>query len=97
MKNRYLIDPDARRDLEQIFDYVTAENRSAAQRLMRAFRQRFRLLASQPLMGQARPELAPNLRSFSVGNYVFFFRPIAHGIAVARVLHGARDIDALFG
>jgi hypothetical protein len=30
-------------------------------------------------------------RSFSVGNYVIFFRPIDSGIEVARVIHGSRD------
>ena len=54
------------------------------------------LLAQQPLMGQARPELAADLRSFSVGNYVIFFLPLADGIEVQRVLSGARDVDALF-
>ena len=55
------------------------------------------LVAGQPLLGRLCPELAPNLRSFPVGNYVIFYRPIDNGIEVARVLHGARDIDSLFG
>ena len=34
------------------------------------------------------------LRSFPVGNYLVFYRPLAEGdgIAVIRVLHGARDL-----
>jgi hypothetical protein len=47
-------------------------------------------------MGRLRPELAPHLRSFPIGNYVIFYRLTQEGIEVARVLHGARDIDALF-
>jgi toxin ParE1/3/4 len=58
--------------------------------------EKFVLLAGQPLLGRLRPELAPNLRNFPVGNHVIFYRPIDNGIEVARVLHGARDIDALF-
>ena len=54
------------------------------------------LLAGQPLMGRERPELAPNLRSFSVGSYVILYRPISEGIEVGRIIHGARDIDAQF-
>jgi toxin ParE1/3/4 len=65
--NRYRIDFQARTDLEEIFDYVARDNRPAASRLMGQFKERFRLLAAHPLMGQSRPELAPNLRSFSVG------------------------------
>jgi toxin ParE1/3/4 len=38
----------------------------------------------------------PALRSLSVGNYLIFYRPLADGIEIVRVLHGARDIDSLF-
>jgi toxin ParE1/3/4 len=58
--------------------------------------EKFVLLPGQPLLGRLRPELALNLRSFPVDNHVIFYRPIDAGIEVARVLHGARDIDALF-
>jgi toxin ParE1/3/4 len=54
------------------------------------------LLASQPLLGQLRPEFAPNLRSFSAGSYVIFYRPVRAGIEVMRVIHSARNIDTLF-
>jgi plasmid stabilization system protein ParE len=29
--------------------------------------------------------------------YVIFFRAIPGGVQIARVLHGRRDIDAIFG
>jgi toxin ParE1/3/4 len=58
--------------------------------------EKFVLLAGQLLLGRWRPELAPNLRSFPTDNHVIFSRPIDAGIEAARVLHGARDIDALF-
>jgi toxin ParE1/3/4 len=41
-----------------------------------------------------------NLRSFGVkgfGNYVIFYSPIADGIEVFHVLHGARNFDTLLG
>lgn len=47
-------------------------------------------------MGRKRDELVPNLRSFPVGNYLIFYRPINQGIEVLRVLHGARDIPSIF-
>jgi toxin ParE1/3/4 len=46
-------------------------------------------------MGRARPELAPDLRSFPFGRYVIFYMPLSDGIDVVRVLHSARDIDGL--
>jgi toxin ParE1/3/4 len=58
--------------------------------------EKFALWATQPLMGRSRDELAPGLRSFAFGRYVVFYEPLADGIDVVRVLHGARDIDANF-
>jgi toxin ParE1/3/4 len=94
--NRFRIDHQAQADLEEIFDYIARNNCSAASRLMLQFKERFRLLAGHPLMGQSRPELAPNLCSFTLGNYVIYYRPMKRGIEVARVLHAARDIDIVF-
>jgi plasmid stabilization system protein ParE len=34
--------------------------------------------------------------AFLFGRYIIFREPIEHGIDVARVLHSARDIDAVF-
>lgn len=47
-------------------------------------------------MGQARPDLRAELRSISHGNYVVFFYPRSFGIEVTTVIHGARDIEAMF-
>lgn len=93
---RYRIALAAQVDLDQIYDYVAKENLSAADELIEKLKERFRLLATQPLMGELRSQLAPNLRSFSVGNYVVFYRPIADGIEVARIIQSARDIEAQF-
>lgn len=46
--------------------------------------------------GRSREELAPGLRSLAFGRYVVFYMPLPDGIDVVRVLHGSRDIDALF-
>ena len=89
-------DRAAQRDLDEMWDYVAQESVAAASRLIDTIVEACDRLASQPEMGRLRPELAPNLRSFPVGSYVIFYRPTLDGIEVARVLHGARDIDALF-
>jgi toxin ParE1/3/4 len=51
-------------------------------------------MRDNPLIGRARPELAADLRSFPVGNYVLFYRPIADGVELVRALSGHRDIHA---
>jgi toxin ParE1/3/4 len=86
----------AKSDLASIRTYVARDNPPAAARLISEFKKRFRLLASQPLMGEQRPDLAADLRSFSVGNYAIFYRATKGGIEVARVIHGVRDIKAQF-
>lgn len=57
---------------------------------------KLRLLASQPLMGRSRDELAPGVRSMPIGRYVIFYLPLHDGIDFVRVLHSARDIEPIF-
>jgi toxin ParE1/3/4 len=93
---RYRLDDDARIDLISIHKFIARDNPMAADYLIQDLKQKFRLLASQPLMGQQRPDLAANVRSFSVGSYVVVYRPVRNGIQVARVIHAARDIGGQF-
>lgn len=82
-------------DLDEIWLYVAPDNIAAADGLLDAVDEAARHLARQPLMGRARPELAAELRSFPVGRYVLFYRPVAGGVELVRVLHSARDIREL--
>jgi toxin ParE1/3/4 len=58
--------------------------------------ERCSLLARQPYMGRARPELAYNLRSIALARYMIFYRPSSNGVEIVRILHGSRDIEGLF-
>ncbi len=49
-------------------------------------------LADNPLMGPARPDIAPEFRYHPVGNYLLLYRIVSGGIEVVRVVHGARDL-----
>jgi toxin ParE1/3/4 len=64
--------------------------------MLDAFMAQARLVATQPHIGRARPELAPELRSVPEGRYVMFYRPLPDGVEIVRVLHGARDLDSVF-
>jgi toxin ParE1/3/4 len=85
----------AEQDLEEIWFYVALDDVAAADALLDDFDNSCLLLATQPKMGRAREELANELRSFPVGRYVFFYRPLADGVEIVRVLHGARDVTAI--
>jgi len=94
--NRFRLSSRAEIDLREIHRYIARDNPSAAGRLVDELFDLFHLLGRSPEIGQARPELRPNLRSISHGNYVVFFYSMNDGAKIAAVVHGARDIDALF-
>jgi toxin ParE1/3/4 len=93
---QFRISDRARADLVAIWSYIAAHSVDSAERLNARFYDEFTTLSRHPLMGRSRPELAPELRSFPVGNYIIFYRPLQNGIEVMRVLSTARDIDTLF-
>ena len=95
---RLVIAPEARQDLRAIRDYIAKDDRNAAERFVMRLRDMARMLAGAPGIGRARPEIGTGIRSFVVNRYVLFYRPLtgAFGIELVRVLHGARDVDAVF-
>jgi toxin ParE1/3/4 len=94
--SQYRVSDAASADLEEIWTFIAQDDADAADRLIRTIVSRFPTLASMPHLGRHREELAARLRSFPVGNYVIFYRPMNSGIEVVRVLHGARDFPPLF-
>ena len=92
----YRIARTAQRDLDEIWCYIGSFDVHAADRWLDAVKQRFKVLATQPRAGQARPNLAPELRFLPVGNYLISYRPIENGVEIARVIHGARDYGPEF-
>ncbi len=88
--------PLAAADILDIWDHIAEDSLDQADRWVDKLDEKFGILATQPLMGRAREELAPDLRSFPFGRYVIFYTPVQDGIDVVRVLHSARDVDAAF-
>ena len=86
----------AANDLMEIWLAIARDDESAADRLLDRFEETCRRLADSPALGRSRDELAPGLRSFPIARYVIFYRPVKNGIEIARVLHGARDLELLF-
>jgi len=90
---RVLYAPAADDDLAGIAAYIAQDNSNAARRWVRLIRQKCEIYAKQPAMAEERQGFGvPGCRSFSVGNYVVFFRPTESGIEVARIIHGNRDL-----
>jgi toxin ParE1/3/4 len=87
----------SQRDLNEIWDHIAEDDRGAAERFSAAVRQKCRILAENPRLGRARDELRKELRSFTVGKFLIFYPPLSDGVEVVRLLHGARDIESIFG
>ncbi|TPN83138.1 type II toxin-antitoxin system RelE/ParE family toxin [Mesorhizobium sp. CU2] len=88
--------PFAARDVEEIGDYIHAENPAAARRFVAALRARCDRIADAPRGGAPRYSLSPNLRSVPFQHYVIFYIAEDDDVRIERILHGARDIDAIF-
>ena len=93
---RLTITESARADLREIRAYIAKDNPAAARRGVERLRTQARKLAATPGIGRSRKDLRPDLFSFPVGRHVLFYRPQPDGIVLVRVIHGARDLPALF-
>ena len=95
--SEYRLAFQAERDLDEIADYLADRNPTAAVRLLENLLEKFLLLSQNPLLGELRSDLPKKPRCFSAGKYVIFYQSTRHGIEVARVVHGARDLGAILG
>ena len=92
----------ARQDLVDIFRYYAREaGFRVARRFFAQVDATLTRLAGMPGIGthyeHDHPALAA-VRYFPISrfrSYVIFYRPVTDGIEIIRVLHGARDIDAI--
>jgi len=90
----------AERDLDDIWYYVATESSSieTANRLIDTLSDRFLLLAGFPYLGRSREDdLGVEYRSFAVEEYLIIYAIEAEDVLILRVVHGRRDIAALFG
>jgi toxin ParE1/3/4 len=92
--------PQARADLDDIWLYLARESGSEtiADNQIDALTRRFYLLSEHPRVGRARDQdLGPGMRSFPCGNYVIIYDIDGEDVRMLRVVHGRRNIIALFG
>jgi toxin ParE1/3/4 len=62
-------------DLIEIGLFIAAHDSKAADSWLELIDQKCQLLATMPQMGRTRNDLAPNLRSFPLGNYILYHKP----------------------
>lgn len=90
------ISKQARQDLIAIWEYIADDNPASADRLLDTLDARINRLAEHPLLGPARPDIRRDLRYLVCDNYLVLYRVLDDAVEVVRVLHGARNLTAIF-
>lgn len=85
----------ARTDLTEIWLYIGERNQDAADRVLDEIERICKLIGTRPAMGRERPEFGAGIRSFGVMSWIVFYRIGEDHVEIVRVLHAARDFDAL--
>jgi toxin ParE1/3/4 len=102
MSGVLLIKPQVYFDLDEIAAWMQRDDPKVALRFLDAAEATFQSLAEFPGMGapfRVRNPRWASLRSFPIQgfpNHLVFYVPIAGGIDVVRVLHGARNLPPIF-
>lgn len=86
----------ARADLDELWFYVSADDPTAADRLIDRLIAACLFLAEAPMAGRDRSDLRAGMRSFRVGNYLVFYAPAESSVEIIRVVSGHRDLPTLF-
>ena len=92
--------PRAEVDLKDIWLYIAKESGSieVANRLVDSITDRFLTLSHFPYIGRSREkDLGPGYRSLAVGEYVITYCIENEDALIVRVVHGRRQLEALFG
>jgi toxin ParE1/3/4 len=82
--------PQARDDLEEIFNYLLEDNPSAALSVCERIEQQTKLLTNHPNLGRA--GRVPGTRELVIANtpYIVPYRTRQNCLEIIRVYHGAR-------
>jgi toxin ParE1/3/4 len=94
----YRIAPAARDDLDSIWDHyaVDLQNPDAGDGVREELFAAFQKLAKTPGLGHFRSDLAREpLRFWRVRSYLIIYRSEKRPVEMVRVLHGARDVQAI--
>jgi len=91
----YSLAPLAEDDIDEIWLYFAEFDIANADRYLEVLTDTFQMVGENPLIGRDRAELAEGLRYFPKDNYCIFYHPNVSGVRIMRILHSARDLDAI--
>ena len=91
----YAFHPDAFADLDEIWEYIAADNIDAADRWIGKLFDAFEALGQTPGMGHRREDLTRYPVLFwPVGAYLIIYRAERRPIEIVAVTQGSRDIPS---
>jgi plasmid stabilization system protein ParE len=97
MRRPYRLSKEARVDLLSLWTYIAQDNPRAADRVVAKLDRAVRLLAQFPNKGHRRADIHTSepVLFWTEDAYVIVYRPTPRPLLIVRVIHGARDLDAL--
>ncbi len=96
-RRRFIVTPQAREDLIEIWEYIAQDNVTRADRVLAGLHDSFLQLARSPGMGHYRKDLADlRHRFWTVHPFVIAYRWQTVPLQIVAVVHGARELRAFF-
>src|ERR1700719_456720 len=90
--SRFVVHPAASLEINEIWEFIAAENLNAADRILDELRESFEKLADLPEMGFRREELTSKpLRVFPVRDFLIVYAPEENPLLVVAVRHARRN------
>ena len=92
----FVLHPEAAKDIDEIWQYIAADNLNAADRILEQIYEAIRSLVTFPHQGHRRADLTSKpLRFHSLRDYVIAYVPDKKPRAIIAVLHGRRNPHAI--
>jgi toxin ParE1/3/4 len=83
---------DAELDLLEIWNYLAEYDEVSADSLIDEIVAKYEMLIDFPEMGHIWVKTSQDYRILNAGKYIIFYRLIPSGVAIARVIHGSRNL-----
>ena len=94
---RLVFSSAARDDLFVIGLYIAEDDPVRAESFLAELEAKAKRAAERPKSFPARDDIDPGLRVAVHGRYLILFRELEHHVRIIRIVHGARDLNQLFG
>jgi toxin ParE1/3/4 len=88
----FVLHPDAFTDLNEIWEYIAADNPGAADRVLEEIHEAISALVPFPQAGYSRPDLTSRpLRFHPLRDFLIVYAPDEKPLLVVAILHGRRN------